>query len=58
MLSLKRQRERTGCDIRSECKAKSNRRFYNRLLKDDFDVMVIKLDANKRDYKMSKAKLK
>jgi hypothetical protein len=46
------------CHLRSECKAESNRRYYDRLLKDDFDMMVINRDSKTGEYAMNKAKVK
>jgi hypothetical protein len=49
---LKPKTKTRGCDIRSECKAKWNRRYYNRLLSKEWDHLVIKLDARSGRYRM------
>ena len=54
----KNENRSSNCHLRSKCKAKSNRCYYNRLLKDDFDVSVIKRDTSTGEYSMSKANVK
>jgi len=44
----------TRCDIRSDCKAASNRRFYRRFLSKEWEVMVIRRDRKSGDYKIDK----
>jgi hypothetical protein len=43
----------TQCHLRSECKAKSNQRYFEKLLAKDWDHMVVKLDSSTGEYKLS-----
>ena len=43
-----------SCDIRSECKAKWNHRYYERLLKDDWNYLLIKRVGSSRNYKIDR----
>jgi hypothetical protein len=52
MFGQKNRRKR--CDIRSECKAKGNRQFYERLLSDDREYLTIKRDPNSGKYKLAR----
>ena len=49
------QGKKKRCDIRSECKAQVNRRYYERLLSKDWEYLVIKRDASTGKYKMERA---
>jgi len=42
------------CHLRSECKAKWNRRYYERLLKDDWNYLVIKRVGSSREYRLER----
>lgn len=55
MINKTRDSKRSStCDIRSECKAKWNHRYYERLLKDDWNYLVIKRVSSTRDYKIER----
>ena len=44
---------RASCHLRSECKAKSNQRYFRKLLARDWDHMVFRLDPVKGEYKLT-----
>jgi hypothetical protein len=55
MLAKKSDGKRSStCDLRSECKAKWNRRYYERLLKDDWNYLVIRRVGSSRDYRIER----
>jgi hypothetical protein len=47
-----RRTKRAACHLRSECTARSNRRYFRKLLAKDWDHLVIKLDPATGEYKM------
>ena len=49
----KRRSKQWRCDIRSECRAAVNRRYYERLLAKDWDEIVIKRDPVSGRYTMN-----
>ena len=55
MVTKKRDGKRSStCHLRSECKAKWNRRYYERLFSRDWEHLVIKRDAESGQYKMDR----
>lgn len=44
---------RSGCHLRSECKAKSNQRYFKKLLARDWDQMVIRRDSTTGEYRLT-----
>lgn len=45
--------KRSGCHLRSECKAKSNQRYFKKLLARDWDQMVITRDSTTGEYRLT-----
>jgi hypothetical protein len=47
------RRRSASCHLRSECKARSNQRYFRKLLAKDWDHMVVKLDSSTGEYKLT-----
>jgi hypothetical protein len=46
---------RARCHIRSECTARSNNRFFRKMLRGDWNELVIRRDHETGEYKVSTA---
>jgi hypothetical protein len=55
ILSRRKRKRAARCHLRSECKAKSNKRFFKKMFSTHWKYIVIKHDPDAGDYKMTTA---